>query len=142
VFTKRALAAGSLSIFVQFFAFFGFIFVVLQYLQLVRGDSALVAGLSMLPMAATLMPFARLAPVVVERFGSRAVCVTGLLLIAAGMVVLAQLDAHSSYWLLLCGLLPELLCHRAHAFTELRRRIGPCCCVSRRRPQVSRPVAW
>ncbi|AZG44566.1 MFS transporter [Gordonia insulae] len=106
VFTKRALAAGSLSIFVQFFAFFGFIFVVLQYLQLVRGDSALVAGLSMLPMAATLMPFARLAPVVVERIGTRAVCVTGLLLIAAGMVVLAQLDAHSSYWLLLGGLLP------------------------------------
>ena len=43
VFARRGLAAGSLSIFVQFFALFGFIFIILQYLQLVRGDSA--AGL-------------------------------------------------------------------------------------------------
>src|SRR5580700_3199145 len=39
VFARRSLSAGSLSIFVQFFAFFGFIFLVLQYLQLIRGDS-------------------------------------------------------------------------------------------------------
>ena len=58
VFSHRGLAAGSLSIFVQFFAFFGFIFVVLQYLQLARGDSPLVSAVSMLPMAATLMPTA------------------------------------------------------------------------------------
>ncbi|MFW0795023.1 MFS transporter [Gordonia sp. CPCC 205515] len=106
VFTHRALAAGSFSIFVQFFAFFGFIFVVLQYLQLVRGDSALIAALSMLPMAATLMPFARSAPIIVDRVGARATCVAGLVLIAAGLVVLAQLDTDSSYWLLLSGLLP------------------------------------
>ena len=31
---------------------------------------------------------------------------TGLVLIAGGLVVLAQLDASSSYWLLLAGLLP------------------------------------
>ena len=37
IFRHRHLSAGSLSIFVQFFAFFGFIFVVLQYLQLIRG---------------------------------------------------------------------------------------------------------
>jgi MFS family permease len=53
MFRHRGLAAGSVSIFVQFFAFFGFIFVVLQYLQLARGDSPLVSAVSMLPMAAT-----------------------------------------------------------------------------------------
>jgi hypothetical protein len=37
VFARRALAAGSLSIFTQFFCLFGFIFIVLQYLQLIRG---------------------------------------------------------------------------------------------------------
>ena len=50
----RRLAAGTISIFVQFLAFFGFIFVVLQYLQLVRGDTAVVSAVSMLPMAAVL----------------------------------------------------------------------------------------
>ena len=38
----------------QFFVFFGFIFVVLQYLQLVRGDSAIMSAVSMLPMAACI----------------------------------------------------------------------------------------
>src|SRR5216683_2782512 len=54
VFRHRALTAGSLSIFVQFFGMFGFIFIVLQYLQLIRGDSGLVSAASMLPMSAAL----------------------------------------------------------------------------------------
>ena len=77
VFTHRRLSAGSLSIFVQFFVFYGFIFLVLQYLQIVRRDSALVAAVCMLPMAVTMMPTSRLAPKLADRFGSRAVCVDG-----------------------------------------------------------------
>ena len=106
IFTHRRLSAGSVSIFVQFFAFFGFVFVVLQYLQIVRGDSALRSALLMLPMAAAMMPTARLAPVLVARVGSRVVCVTGLVLISGALVVLAQLDADSSVWLLVSGLVP------------------------------------
>jgi MFS family permease len=92
VFARRSLAAGSLSIFVQFFALFGFIFIVLQYLQLIRGDSGLLSAVSMLPMAATMMPSARLAPALVAR------------LIAVAMVVLSQLTPASGYWLLATGL--------------------------------------
>ena len=106
IFGHRGLAAGSVSIFVQFFAFFGFIFVVLQYLQLARGDSPLVSAVSMLPMALTMMPTARLVPRLVERVGAKVVCASGLLLVAMGLFVIAQVDATSSYWLLLCGLLP------------------------------------
>ena len=105
IFTHRGLSAGSISIFVQFFAFFGFIFLVLQYLQIVRGDSAIIAAVSMLPLAATMMPSSRLAPKLAARFGPRAVCVTGLVLIAAAMTILAGLDANSSYVLLCAGLL-------------------------------------
>jgi EmrB/QacA subfamily drug resistance transporter len=106
IFAHRGLSAGSLSIFVQFFAFFGFIFVVLQYLQLVRGDSALMSAISMLPMAAVMMPSARLSPKLVEKFGTRPVCVTGLVMVAVGLLVLSQLDDGSSYWLVVLGLLP------------------------------------
>jgi EmrB/QacA subfamily drug resistance transporter len=106
VFARSALAAGSLSIFVQFFAFFGFIFIVLQYLQLIRGDSGLVSAVSMLPMAAAMLPTSRLAPALVARLGTRAVCAAGLALMAAALVVLSQLTATSGYWLLAAGLIP------------------------------------
>ncbi len=106
VFRHRGLTAGSLSIFVQFFAFFGFIFVVLQYLQLVRGHSAIVSALAMLPMAAGIMSASRLSPRLVARFGARIVCVTGLALAGVGLVVLAQLGSAGSYWLMLAGLVP------------------------------------
>src|SRR6266581_4069084 len=106
VFARRGLSAGSLSIFVQFFGFFGFIFIVLQYLQLIRGDSGLMSAVSMLPMAAAMMPTARLAPALVARLGARATCTGGLVLIAAALAGLAQLTGTSSYWLVAAGLVP------------------------------------
>ncbi len=96
IFARRRLAAGSLSIFVQFFALFGFIFIVLQYLQLIRGDSGLVSAVSMLPMSAAMLPSARLAPALVARLGARTACIAGLALIAAALIILAQLTGASS----------------------------------------------
>ena len=106
VFAHRGLSAGSITILVQFFAFFGFVFVLLQYLQLVRGDSALVAALSLLPMAATMMPTTRATAILVPHFGAARVSIAGLLLAAGSLAWLAQVDHHSSYWVLLAGLAP------------------------------------
>jgi len=94
-FRNRHLSAGSLSIFIQFFAFFGFNFVVLQYLQGVRGNSPLAAGASMLPLVATMMPTGRITPRLTARFGARAVCASGLVLIAAGLVVISRVGTVS-----------------------------------------------
>jgi EmrB/QacA subfamily drug resistance transporter len=105
LFTHPRLGAGSLSIFIQFFAFYGFIFLFLQYLQIIRGDSALIAAVSMLPMAATMLPTARLAPTLASRFGARRMCAAGLLLVAAALVVIAQVSHTSPYWQLAAGLL-------------------------------------
>ncbi|WP_330346814.1 MFS transporter [Streptomyces sp. NBC_00582] len=106
LFRHKAFAAGSISTTLQFFAFFGFIFVTMQYLQLVRGDSALMAAVSVLPMSAAMIPSARLTPRLVARRGARGPWTVGLLLVTTGLVVLAQLDAGSSYWLVAGGLLP------------------------------------
>ena len=73
VFTRRGLSAGSISVFVQFFAYFGFIFLVLQYLQIVRGHSALMSALYMLPLAITMMPAARLSRKLTAKLGARVV---------------------------------------------------------------------
>jgi len=105
LFTHPRLGAGSLSVFIQFFAFYGFIFLILQYLQVIRGDSALIAAASMLPMAATMLPTARLAPALASRFGARRICAAGLLLIATALAVIAQVSHTSPYWQLACGLL-------------------------------------
>jgi hypothetical protein len=106
LFGHRAFTAGALSLSVQFFAFFGFIFLVLQYLQLVLGDSPLVAALSMIPVGVGMMPAARLAaPRLAARAGAARTCVLGLVLAAGGLGLLSTLDAGSSYWPLLGGLL-------------------------------------
>ena len=104
IFRQRSLAAGSASIFIQFFAFFGFTFVILQYLQFLRGSSPLLAAVSVLPLAATMMPTSRLAPWLVSRSSARTVCAGGLLLVSAGLLVMSRLDASSSYLELFAGL--------------------------------------
>lgn len=107
LFKHRAFAAGTLSITLQFFAFFGFIFLLMQYLQLVLGDSPLMAALSLVPMAFGLMPSARvIAPKLAAHAGVGRTCALGLTLAAAALVWLARLDASSSYWTLLVGLIP------------------------------------
>jgi hypothetical protein len=45
----------------QFFGFFGFVFLIVQYVQLVRGESALVAAQMVSPLALVTMPAARAA---------------------------------------------------------------------------------
>jgi MFS family permease len=87
LFRRRQLSAGTTTVFVQFFAFYGFTFISLQYLQIVRGDSSILAAVSVLPMAGTM---SRLAPAVAARFGARWLCAAGLALIAAAMFVLAS----------------------------------------------------
>jgi EmrB/QacA subfamily drug resistance transporter len=106
LFSNRKLAAGSLSILIQFFAFFGFTFVSLQYLQGVRGYSPLIAALAVLPLTAAMMPTSRVTATAVSRFGARAVCVTGLLLVAAGLAVISRVGTGTPYWLMLAGLVP------------------------------------
>lgn len=105
-FRRAPFAAGSLSICVQFFCFFGFIFAFLQYLQLVRGDSPWMAAASMLPLPMGLMPAARSAAHLAPKLGQARLCGVGLLLLATGLVVLSTVDGGSSYWLIAAGLFP------------------------------------
>jgi EmrB/QacA subfamily drug resistance transporter len=103
LFKLRGFTSGSLSIFVQFFAAFGLIFVLLQFLQLVLGYSPLEAGAALAPMAVVMIAVAPRVPRLVERVGVRPVGPTGLAFMAIGLVVLSTMDAGSSYWHLLAG---------------------------------------
>jgi predicted MFS family arabinose efflux permease len=105
-FLRRGFGAGSLSISVQFFAAFGFLFLALPYLQLVLGYSPLRAAAALLPMAVVVIPLSRFAPKIAGYVGVRVTGPIGLGLMATGFIVFSSLGTGSSYWHFLAGLLP------------------------------------
>ncbi|MBT9255639.1 MFS transporter [Phycicoccus sp. MAQZ13P-2] len=98
VFRDRGLTAGSLSITVQFFAQFGFIYVGIQYLQYVAGFSPLEAALRLLPMAVVVIPASRLAGSLSRRHSQKLLGTIGLVLLASGLFLLARQDAEFDVW--------------------------------------------
>ena len=105
LFARRGFGVGSLSLMLQFFAQFGFLFVSLQYLQFVLGYSPLEAGASILPMAVMLIAISPRAPRLAERLGVRVIGGTGLALMGVGFLVFTALDTDSTYWLFGTGAL-------------------------------------
>ena len=97
LFRNPRFSAASAAITIIAFALFGFIFMATQYLQFILGYSALEAGVRTLPFAGAVMLTAPISSKLVERFGTKAVVVTGLLSFAAGMVVVAGTTTGSSY---------------------------------------------
>jgi EmrB/QacA subfamily drug resistance transporter len=76
------------------------------FLQDVQGASALRAGLEFLPLVAVIGLGAHATARLLPRAGSRALSVTGLVLMGGGALLLSAVSARSGY---LTGLLPGLL---------------------------------
>jgi EmrB/QacA subfamily drug resistance transporter len=98
LFGDVRFSAASCSITVAFFALFGFIFLITQYFQLIRGYTPLSAGLHTLPFAFGVGAAAPLSPIVVRRFGTKLVVPSGLLLMAAGFVIASTIDGRTAYF--------------------------------------------
>ncbi|MFD8063691.1 MFS transporter [Streptomyces cyaneofuscatus] len=99
-FRKPAFSAAVAAIALVFFALMGVTFFSAFYLQSVRGYSALQSGLLIVPLAAAQMVFAPRARLVVDRFGARAVCTVGMLLVAAGLASFALFGTGTPVWVL------------------------------------------
>jgi len=76
-----------------------------QYLQDARGHSAILSGLLILPVTAPMVFISPFSGRLIGRFGARGLMTAGMLSGTAGLVVLTQIGAHSSYALLLAGYL-------------------------------------
>jgi EmrB/QacA subfamily drug resistance transporter len=98
LFGRRGFATGSASLFLQFFAMFGFFFVALQFLQLVLGYSTFVAALALMPMTAVMLPLSAMSGTLSERFGHKLVGGAGLAISAVGFTVFAAVGRNDSYW--------------------------------------------
>jgi EmrB/QacA subfamily drug resistance transporter len=98
LFSHRGFATGSASLFLQFFAMFGFFFVSLQFLQLVLGYSTFEAALALLPMSLVILPISAVAGTMSERYGHRLVGGIGLAVSAVGFALFATLGTGSGFW--------------------------------------------
>jgi EmrB/QacA subfamily drug resistance transporter len=97
VFASRAFSAAAASVTVIFFALFGSLFVLTQYLQLVHGYSPLSAGLRALPFAFAMGAASPLSPVLAKRLGARVIIPAGIALMGLGLLDLSTAGVHTSY---------------------------------------------
>jgi EmrB/QacA subfamily drug resistance transporter len=97
VFGRRAFSASAAAVTVIFFALFGSLFVLTQYLQLVHGYSPLSAGVRALPFALAMGVMSPLSPVLAQRLGGRVIIPAGMALMGLGLLDLSTAQVHSAY---------------------------------------------
>jgi EmrB/QacA subfamily drug resistance transporter len=97
LFRTPAFSAASGAVTVAFFALFGFIFLITQYFQFVRGYGTLSTGVRILPVAATIALGSVVGARLAGRLGTRAVVVTGLLLFGTAFAWIAVSTTYQPY---------------------------------------------
>jgi EmrB/QacA subfamily drug resistance transporter len=103
---NRTLVAANLTAFLAFGAFFSFIFLGSLLMQQVLGYSPTQTGLAWLATTTTVFVTASAAGRIAATVGVRRLLMTGLSLLAVGMLWLTQVTADAGY---LAGLLPAFL---------------------------------
>ena len=104
VFADMRFTAGSVSVTFAFFALFGFVFVVTQYFQFVRGYGTLEAGLRTVPFAVFTASTAPIAAKLAERVGTKVVVTGGLVSMAVGFAVAIVTGVDTSYWVVVVAM--------------------------------------
>jgi len=98
LFANRRFSAASGSIAIAFFGLFGFIFLVTQFFQAVKGYNTLNAGLRTLPFAIVIGLLSPVAMRLAQRIGSAIVVAAGLALMGAGFGLAAMTGRDSAYF--------------------------------------------
>jgi EmrB/QacA subfamily drug resistance transporter len=96
-FRNARFSAASAAIMLTFFAMFGSLFLLTQFLQSILGYSPLQAGIRLLPIAGVMMVISPLSAKLVERIGSKIVVAAGLSVAAVGLLIASRLTVGASY---------------------------------------------
>ena len=102
---SRILAFGTAAATLQSLSMFAVNFLIVFYLQGVKGTTPLQAALMILPLSLVQSVVGPIGGVISDRVGARTPATIGLVLQAAACVLLAQLTPASTYVHLLAGLL-------------------------------------
>jgi EmrB/QacA subfamily drug resistance transporter len=97
LFRNARFSAASMAITFSFFALFGFIFLITQYFQVLRGYGAFETGLRLLPVALSTGTAAVVGTILAVRIGNKAVVASGLGLAAVMFAWTSQADNNTSY---------------------------------------------
>ena len=97
LFRTPAFSAASGAVTVAFFALFGFIFLVTQYFQFIRGYGALTSGVRVLPVAVTIAVGSVVGVLLAGRIGTRSVVTAGLLSLGWSFAWIAMSPTFVSY---------------------------------------------
>jgi MFS family permease len=98
IFRDRLFAAASAAALFNGLSRFALLFVFVFYFQGPQGDSPIVAGIKLAPMAAAMLVASPLAGVISDRRGSRTLAAAGMVITAVGLALMTTLQAHTPYW--------------------------------------------
>jgi EmrB/QacA subfamily drug resistance transporter len=100
LFRSRTFTGASTLLFLAGLSIYGAMLLLPLYFQQVRHDSALVAGLLMVPQGIGSIAPRTLAGRLTDSIGPRLVVLAGIALAAVGTIPFALAGLHTSYWLL------------------------------------------
>jgi EmrB/QacA subfamily drug resistance transporter len=100
LFSNRTVRASALTTLFFGSAFFGAMLLLPLYYQIVRGDSALDAGLLLAPQGIGAMVTMPIAGRLTDHTGAGRIVLVGLALVTLGTIPFAFIGAGTSYWLL------------------------------------------
>jgi EmrB/QacA subfamily drug resistance transporter len=101
LFRNSTFVGANLAVLLVALAMFGVFFFISLYMQGILGYSAVQAGAAFLPLTLLIVVVAPIAGKTTDRFGSRWLITTGMLLLAVQLLYFSQLGVEETYWALL-----------------------------------------
>jgi EmrB/QacA subfamily drug resistance transporter len=98
LFRDRLFALGNLTGFLNGVARNGVLFLLVFYLQGVKGDDPVMAGILLSPLAVGLLVLSPISGILADRHGSRELATLGMVVTAIGLAGLVTLDVDTPYW--------------------------------------------
>jgi EmrB/QacA subfamily drug resistance transporter len=97
IFRSRLFSAAAAAAFINGLSRFALMFVFVFYFQGVQGNSPILAGVKLAPLAIGMLISSPLAGIWADRRGSRALAVSGMLVTALGLALMTTLDRNTAY---------------------------------------------
>lgn len=97
IFKNRLFSAASAAAFTNGLARFALMFVFVFYFQGVQGNSPILAGIKLAPLALGMLIASPLAGIWADRRGSRGLAVLGMLVQAVGLALMTTLERDTAY---------------------------------------------
>ncbi len=98
LFRDRLFSMGNLTGLLNGVARNGVLFLLVFYLQGVKGEDPVTAGIMLAPLAAGLVVLSPVSGALADRFGSRALATAGMVITGIGLAGLMTLGVDTPYW--------------------------------------------